>query len=186
MDKTIKRHPVHKVYDGVFNSNSGIIVDLLNPTPDMIDINDIASALSKICRFGGHPNDFYSVAQHSVIVASLGPSYLCKEALLHDAAEAYLGDVIKPLKVILGDRYKELETKFTQVIWEKFDLSFERLAEVKAFDSQAVTLEDAYYMGDDSRLWFDVMKTININPDTWNHVDARKKFLAFYKLYFEL
>lgn len=186
MDNQIKRHPVHKVYDGVFNSNSGLIVDLLNPTADMISIVDIASALSKICRFGGHSNDFYSVAQHSVIVANMAPAYLCKEALLHDAAEAYLGDVIKPLKIILGDNYKQLEDRFMEAVIEKFSLSRERLAEVKAYDLEALTVEDEYFMGDCGSLWNATMSRINVNPHTWTHQQAFSKFMAFYRLFFEM
>jgi len=109
MIKKQQFHNVHASDDGVFNTNSGLLVNLHKPTEDMICIEDIASALSKICRFGGHSSAFYSVAQHSVIVMALGSPYLCREALLHDAAEAYLGDVIKPLKNILGPVYEDLE-----------------------------------------------------------------------------
>src|SRR5688572_18527016 len=76
----------------------------LDPRADEICIDDIAQALAKVCRFGGHCCDFYSVAQHSVLVAHLverSHPQLALHALLHDAAEAYLGDFTQPLKPYL-------------------------------------------------------------------------------------
>lgn len=181
-----KLHNVHASMDGVFNAASGMLIDINNPTIEMICIEDIAGALSKICRFGGHSNDFYSVAQHSAVVASLAPSYLCREALLHDATEAYLGDVIKPLKNILGSAYEDIEEKFMLVICERFDLSILKLLEVKKYDKQALSIEHNYFIRGDVTEWFETMNHININPSTWSHVDAKSKFLAFYKLFFEL
>lgn len=79
----------------------------LEPNPDDICIEDIAHVLSMICRFGGHCKRFYSVAQHSCLVADLvlgyhsrhaEPPSLVLDALMHDSAEAYVGDVIRPIK----------------------------------------------------------------------------------------
>lgn len=75
----------------------------LDPRPEEIHVEDIAAALAKICRFGGHVRQFYSVAEHSIRVMELchdwGESIETQVwALLHDATEAYLGDVIRPLK----------------------------------------------------------------------------------------
>jgi hypothetical protein len=136
--------PVHDVYDGKFNAVSGKQIDLLCPTPDMICIEDIAHALSNICRFGGHSRLFYSVAQHSVLVAELGPIRLRKEALLHDATEAYVGDVIKPLKVLLGDVFENIENSFLKAIIKKFGLDDKRLLKVKQYDKEALELEHEY------------------------------------------
>ena len=71
-----------------------------HPRVEDICLEDIAHALSHICRFGGHCAQFYSVAQHSILVASALPVELKAHGLLHDAGEAYLGDVIWPLKHI--------------------------------------------------------------------------------------
>jgi len=77
---------------------SGTLIDPFNVRAEQIEINDIARHLSNICRFGGGVPGFYSVAEHSVAVAAMvGESYR-KWALLHDAAEAYIGDVVRPLK----------------------------------------------------------------------------------------
>ena len=82
---------------------SGGFVDLLNPDPATITLEDIASGLASTCRYGGHVKRFYSVAEHAVLVRDLlrergaGPDTQLM-ALFHDAAEAYLGDVVAPLK----------------------------------------------------------------------------------------
>lgn len=91
-----------------------------NPISDDIDIKDIAHGLSNICRFGGHSNNFYSVAQHSIIV-----SYNCGVdalyGLLHDASEAYLGDIPKPLKILRQYRgYRKAETRLQKMIYSKW------------------------------------------------------------------
>lgn len=86
-----------------YNSESGIFTkwgafDPLHPDPDLIDIRDIAQGLGHTCRFNGQVVNFYSVAQHSIMVSKIVPDEYRLHALLHDAAEAYLGDVVRPLK----------------------------------------------------------------------------------------
>lgn len=88
---------------------TGLHFPLLKPEYFHFNILDIAHALSQLCRFTGHTSSFYSVAQHSVMVASLVPADQALAALMHDAAEAYLGDVSSPLKALLPD-YKLIET----------------------------------------------------------------------------
>src|SRR5208283_3910606 len=73
---------------------------LLDPQPEDVCIEDIAHALTNICRFNGHCRGFYSVAQHSVHVADLVPTPYKLDALLHDAGEAYYGDITRPQKEI--------------------------------------------------------------------------------------
>lgn len=93
-------------------------------TPDDISIIDIAHSLSNICRFTGHPKEFYSVAQHSVLVADNVKTLEEKRtALLHDATEAYLNDLASPIKasIELGE-YKRMEDIYHTVINERFNL----------------------------------------------------------------
>ena len=96
----------------VYTENSirtftGKVFDLKILDPESICIEDIAHALAKTTRFGGHLKEFYSVAQHSVLMAQLVPSELKVEALLHDASEAYLGDMPSPFKKMMPE-YKKI------------------------------------------------------------------------------
>ncbi|HQP24038.1 MAG TPA: hypothetical protein PLP16_02645, partial [Smithellaceae bacterium] len=79
---------------------SGIAFDLLDPKPEMILVEDIVHSLSLINRFNGAAKFPYSVAQHSLYVAGLLPPELKLQGLLHDAPEAYVGDMVSPLKKI--------------------------------------------------------------------------------------
>ena len=111
---------------------SGRSVDLLNPDPLSFEIQDIVNALARVCRFAGHigiagveTSTVYSVAEHSVLL-----TYWCEDqglsrrvqraALMHDAAEAYLGDMPTPLKAVLPD-YRKIEARFETALRERFD-----------------------------------------------------------------
>jgi len=142
-------HDVHDNKAGVFNTRNGLLVDLHNPTVDMIIVEDIAHALSNICRFGGHTAGHYSVLEHSYLVAALAPLQYRAEALMHDAVETYLGDVIKPLKNILGRVYTDLEHTFEELIIEKFNLNRDSLDAIKQYDIEALELEHRAYILDE-------------------------------------
>lgn len=116
-----------------------------SPTPDSIDIKDIAHALSRICRFTGHVNSFYSVASHSLLVASLVPPEIKLQALLHDATEAYVGDVSSPLKQLLGDVYGDLESLARLAICRHFNIDFQPPGIVKLADTHALYLEARHH-----------------------------------------
>ena len=119
---------------------SGGYLDLLNPKPEQIHIEDIAHGLSHICRFNGQTKIFYSVAQHCIMVSELVPQHLALEALLHDASEAYIGDVITPLKHLLPD-YLEIEENLERVIRQRFGISLAHNPIIKKFDKIAVVSE---------------------------------------------
>ena len=96
---------------------------LINPSPEDVDIIDIAYSLSRQCRFNGHTLFFYSVAQHSSLVSQNVSKENEKWGLLHDAAEAYIGDIVRPLKHLLGDQLKAIEYNIQYCIAQKFNLS---------------------------------------------------------------
>ena len=111
----------------LISTYTGKVIDILKPKPENIDIKDIAHALSLLCRFTGQCDSFYSVAQHSIVVHHLVPDELKLEALLHDAAEAYLGDLSSPVKNALREGYGRsdfdtMENDFYIAISEKFNL----------------------------------------------------------------
>lgn len=102
-------------------TSTGKHFDFADPQPEQIDIIDIANGLAKQCRFSGQCREFYSVAQHSVLVSRLVPSALAMEGLLHDATEAYCQDIPTPLKDLLPD-YRAIERRVQEVIDAKFGL----------------------------------------------------------------
>lgn len=121
-------------------TSSGSYFNFQEPKVKDIKIYDIAHALSHVCRFGGHCDTFYSVAQHAVLVSMLVPENLAWQALHHDDAEAYLGDIPTPLKQMLPD-FKAIEQKVEQVIAEKFGFDPVLERQVKIADAQALMLE---------------------------------------------
>lgn len=139
-----------------FVTVSGRRVFVCDPRPEDIDLGDIAHALAHVCRFGGHCNPFYSVAQHSVHVSEIleevdqpaldippapySSQYLALVGLLHDATEAYVGDVIRPLKLAL-DRYQEIEARWWLAIATHFRLPWELPPLVKYADLRALATE---------------------------------------------
>lgn len=103
---------------------TGKMFDPLDPDSSLIDIRDIAHALSLLCRANGHFPTFYSVAQHSLAclreAEALGESRRIRLAcLLHDASEAYLSDVTRPVKAVMP-MYLELEAPLQEAIWNKW------------------------------------------------------------------
>lgn len=96
-------------------------------------IEDIAGALAKLCRYGGHCKKFYSVAEHSVIASRLVPKHMALVALMHDATEAYLVDMPRPIKVGFP-QYKEMEAKLWSAIARKFKMPQEMPHEVEEAD----------------------------------------------------
>lgn len=118
----------------------------LDPRLEDIDINDIAASLANICRFNGHTL-FYSVAEHSCYVAAQLPEEHRLEGLLHDAAEAYVGDVASPLKSLLPD-YKNMEKNIIQLIYKKFGIESTKESRklVKEADLEQLRKEAFYLM----------------------------------------
>lgn len=124
---------------------SGLLFDPLCPDPDSIVIEDIAHALSLTNRWGGHTHNPFSVAQHSVNVSrmllKLGHPYRVQlEGLMHDAPEAYIGDLPKPLKACLPD-YQAVETVVHNAIMDKFGIARTHHRYVHFMDLEAAKWE---------------------------------------------
>lgn len=118
----------------------------MDPWVTDIVIEDIGHALSNICRWGGHCGPFYSVAQHSVFVSDLLAPELALDGLLHDASEAYLLDLPKPIKQHLPG-YEAAEARLLAVIAHRFDFNYPLVDAVKAADRIALVLERASLLG---------------------------------------
>lgn len=176
-------HPVHNVFDGVFNTSSGVKVNILNPTPDMINLGDIAKGLSNICRFGGQIHSFSSVARHTLLVWYLAPDHLKKLALLHDATEAYLGDIIKPLKVLLEPIYGPIEKAFERIIFSKYGLPFTDTEAIKPYDKLALEIEHAFFRRNDRRLISAFKEIAKIAGDNSAHIQLLELLRANFGMY---
>ena len=119
----------------------------LSPRAEDIDIEDIAHALAMKCRFSGHTQVFYSVAEHSVLVSKLVPEKYALAGLLHDAAEAYLADVAGPIKSAF-QKFQEAEMRLMDVIEDKFGIveTDESYECIKTADITALEMEKATVM----------------------------------------
>lgn len=141
MNKEELKHAESGVSGGCMNTISGILLDPVNVTADDICLYDIAHPLSYICRGTGQVKFFFSVAQHCLNCAyeARARGYsdrVVLAALLHDGSEAYMSDVIRPIKVHI-DAFYEIESRFVSAIYEHFglgDLSEDELAKVTEID----------------------------------------------------
>lgn len=110
--------------------------------PHEVSIHDIAHALSNLCRFTGHTEAFYSVAQHSVLVSQVVPPADALWGLLHDAAEAYINDLNRPVKHSAGlGTYRVIEQSLSRVIAQRFGLSPEIPGSVREADDRMLWTE---------------------------------------------
>lgn len=154
----------------------------LEPRIDRVAIEDIAHGLAFQCRFNGQTNAFYSVAQHSLIVADLVPPSHQLAALLHDAAEAYLGDMVKPLKVLMPE-FSRIEDAVTALIARAFGLDFKDYAPIKHADLRALATEKRDLMPYSAENW-DYLRGYEPLPSRIAPMDpwaAKKAFLDRYQ-----
>lgn len=175
--------------------------DLANPKAEDVRIEDISYALSNLCRFTGHCNRFYSVAQHSIHVAELvaetHPEWALA-ALLHDAEEAYIGDLSSPLKALIRElEGREILTGISLpiniAIRQRFDLTeyVGMHAAIKAADLKMLATERRDLMPESSAelaaSWYAATGTAGFEPCDWAipfyGEYVREAFLARFEQY---
>lgn len=133
----------------------------LTPLPEDIDPLDIAHSLALQCRYNGHVDRFYSVAEHCVLMSESVPPAHALWALLHDAAEAYIGDMVRPLKIHMAE-FRAVEDGILRAIVERFELSPATMpTTVKAADNRILLTER------------DALMTRHAPPGSWS-VDGLK------------
>ena len=172
-------------------------VDIFDPDPNSICIEDIAHHLSIINRFAGAIREPYSVAQHSVILSSFfgkektldfdnsGSKLYALQALLHDSAEAYIGDIPAPVKCALNG-YKEIENNLLKIIFNKFRVRWPLYYAIDVRDKQ-LCREEGRQLGKDVDMWHNYAEEeigklpwdIDIIP--WNWRQAEGAFLTSFK-----
>ena len=154
------------------------------PHPKDIDIEDIAHALAHQCRYAGHVRKFYSVAQHCVLIARAlkAASYdrrTIAAGLMHDATEAYLVDLPRPVKNMLPG-YKDAEVRLAAVIAEKFGLPPVEPAVVKEYDMRILRNEAEALLGDAVGGWWHAIEPLPIPTVVpWEPPAAKKAFLGW-------
>lgn len=170
---------------------TGRVVEPLNPDPETISIVDIAHSLSNQCRFTGHTKLFYSVAEHSVRVSRMVPDKDALWGLLHDASEAYLADLARPIKRSLGslaEAYSEAEQRLMDAIATKFNLDLDFYAlpyalppSVKKADNEILKVEMRELMppncSDDIEIKDLVVDQDEEGFEPWSPRNARQIFL---------
>ncbi|MDF1603372.1 hypothetical protein [Nocardioides sp. YIM 152315] len=137
----------------------------LDPRPDEIDTRDIAHALSMICRYGGHASRFYSVAEHCVLMSRAVAPEHALWALLHDATEAYVGDMVRPLKRQIP-HYQAIEHGVMVAISQRFGVVPEMPPEVKDADNRILLDERAVVLTTPPASWHqDGMKPLGVKVE---------------------
>ncbi len=180
-----------------FMLNSGRLIDINCLCVDDIDIKDIAHHLTKICRYGGSlPLDVhYSVASHSVSLANYCSVTFDKDtakvALLHDAAEAYIGDMVAGVKAMCQD-YKDLDHDITRLIADKYKLSLDPFIweMVHYLDKRLVLDEARGLFPDYFHIFQDTMPGveelgIDVRPDPYDLTLTYQNYINVYNMFFE-
>ena len=164
---------------------SGVQFWPLNPKVEDIRLEDIAHALSNICRFNGHCRHFYSVAQHSVLMAreaakNLESVSLEKAILLHDSAEAYLSDIPRPIKRALGNVVVIEEILLFQ-IFIAFDVEWPSECNwkaIKEYDNMFLATEARDLLGPPPAEWEKLPQPLNANIEPWGPGYSKEAFLV--------
>ncbi|HMJ16553.1 MAG TPA: hypothetical protein VK524_34300 [Polyangiaceae bacterium] len=155
---------------------------MLDPRPEEVHVSDIAHSLSLQCRFAGHCREFYSVGNHCLLASHIvDPSYAL-DALLHDAAEAYLSDLCAPVKWLLPE-YKTLEARVFAAIATRFGISPVTPAEVKHVDMILLATEARDLMAPPPEPWMQLPEPL---PTRIEPMSSREAKLQFIERYHEL
>jgi len=130
----------------------------LDPKPEEIFMEDIACSLSNMCRFTGHVKNFYSVCQHSILVSKLCSPENALAGLMHDAAEAYMNDISRPIKPFLPG-FKEIENNILEMIFIKYGIEWPIPDEIHNIDRK-LCITEARDLGHDITQWGEYGKTV--------------------------
>lgn len=156
----------------------------LDPRIEDINIIDIAHALSMQTRFIGHCLEFYSIAQHCVLVSQLCSQEFALWGLLHDSAEAFLNDISSPLKHSPEfEFYRKIEASVMEKICLAFGLPSDEPTDVKRVDKKLLATEVRDLMLTGGRGWKYLEEPFDLHIKPWTQEYAKTKFLSrFFEL----
>ncbi len=150
----------------------------LDPRPEDLDLADIAHSLSHICRYGGHVDRFYSVAEHCVLLSHAVAPEHALWALLHDATEAYVGDMVRPLKAHMPD-YCQVEDRIMDIVALRYGLDGPMPAEVKDADTRILLDERAALMSRTLYPWaIEELEPLGVAVEGWDPGRSKREYLA--------
>jgi hypothetical protein len=153
----------------------------IDPRPEEIFIEDIAHALAMLCRYNGHCEEFYTVAEHSVLIARKLPLKFKLWGLLHDASEAYIADINRPTKPYLAN-YKEIEARLMSCVCKRFNLPQQEPPEVKAADNAILWDEHQQNMKQPPEPWRLQGEALGVQLQYWTPKRAKIEFLDEYEM----
>ncbi|MGN5375860.1 hypothetical protein [Sphingomonas hankookensis] len=152
----------------------------LDPRPEDFDIREIAASLGKACRYAGHCFGFYSVAEHSVLVSQVVPPEFAMTALMHDATEAYLVDIPRPIKPYLQG-YKEIEDRLWRAIAQRYGCHADMPQEVKDADNAVLLAEQQQIMAPSPAPWCVPGEAAKVRIAGYDYHTAGKLFLRRFR-----
>ena len=149
------------------------------PRVEDVDIIDIAHSLSMTCRYNGHTSRFYSVAEHSVLMSYQVSKEAAFYALMHDAPEAYFGDIVRPIKQNMPEVYK-IEAELLRVIKERFSIKSNCRTEheIKVADDRMIATEKLQLMPSGHGWGMGDIKPYDIEIEGWEWGRAKNQFMA--------
>lgn len=149
----------------------------LDPQADDIEPLDIAHSLSMQCRYNGHSHSFMSVAEHCVLMSrAVSPAHALW-ALLHDATETYVGDMIRPLKVHMPD-FVAAEDAVMVAVAQRFGIDPVMPAEVREVDTRILLDERAALFPAPAGDWDIHVEPLGVKIQCWHPSEARRQYLA--------
>jgi 5'-deoxynucleotidase YfbR-like HD superfamily hydrolase len=166
-------------------TQSGVPFPPMLPYLEGVFIEDIAHSLAMQCRFNGHTDRFYSVAEHCVLLSHAVSPGNAPWALLHDAAEAYIGDMVFPLKEEIP-QYKQIEDPIMGVICARFGLDTNQPEEVTEYDRRIVIDERDALMAATRTVWpaLEGFDPLGVNIVGWSPDWAKAEFMSrFHQLF---